>query len=52
MLEDYYVKPSTVDRVRASWLAPQIAFSGTESNHEKCSFSGDRHAGELSKLAS
>jgi integrase/recombinase XerD len=24
MLEDYYVKPSTVDRVRASWLAPQI----------------------------
>ena len=24
MLEDYYVKPSTVDRVPASWLAPQI----------------------------
>jgi integrase/recombinase XerD len=24
MLEDYYVKPSTVDRVRGSWLAPQI----------------------------
>jgi integrase/recombinase XerD len=24
MLEDDYVKPSTVDRVRASWLAPQI----------------------------
>lgn len=24
MLEDYYVRPSTVDRVRASWLAPQI----------------------------
>jgi integrase/recombinase XerD len=24
MLEDYYVKPSTVDRVRSSWLAPQI----------------------------
>jgi integrase/recombinase XerD len=24
MLEDYYVKPSTVDRVRTSWLAPQI----------------------------
>jgi integrase/recombinase XerD len=24
MLEDYYVKPATVDRVRASWLAPQI----------------------------
>ena len=24
MLEDYYVKPSTLDRVRASWLAPQI----------------------------
>jgi integrase/recombinase XerD len=24
MLEDYYVKPSTVDSVRASWLAPQI----------------------------
>ncbi len=24
MLEDYYVKPSTVDRVRANWLAPQI----------------------------
>lgn len=24
MLEDYYVKPVTVDRVRASWLAPQI----------------------------
>ena len=24
MLEDYYVKPSTIDRVRASWLAPQI----------------------------
>ena len=24
MLEDYYVKPSTVDRVRASWLASQI----------------------------
>ncbi len=23
MLEDYYVKPSTIDRVRASWLAPQ-----------------------------
>jgi len=21
MLEDYYVKPSTVDRVRGSWLA-------------------------------
>ena len=24
LLEGYYVKPSTVDRVRASWLAPQI----------------------------
>jgi integrase/recombinase XerD len=24
MLEDYYVKPSTIDRIRASWLAPQI----------------------------
>jgi hypothetical protein len=24
MLEDYYVKPSTIDRVRRSWLAPQI----------------------------
>jgi integrase/recombinase XerD len=24
MLEDYYIKPATVDRVRASWLAPQI----------------------------
>jgi hypothetical protein len=24
MLEGYYVKPATVDRVRASWLAPQI----------------------------
>jgi hypothetical protein len=24
MLEDYYVKASTVDGVRAGWLAPQI----------------------------
>jgi len=24
MLEDYYVKPSTIDRVRSSWLALQI----------------------------
>ena len=24
MFEDYYVKPSTIDRTRASWLAPQI----------------------------
>jgi integrase/recombinase XerD len=24
MLEDYYVKPATIDRVRSSWLAPQI----------------------------
>lgn len=24
MLEGYYVKPSTIERVRASWLAPQI----------------------------
>jgi integrase/recombinase XerD len=24
MLEYYYVKPSTIDRVRSSWLAPQI----------------------------
>ncbi len=24
MLEDYYVKPATIDRVRGSWLAPQI----------------------------
>jgi len=24
MFEDYYVKPSTIDRVRSSWLAPQI----------------------------
>ena len=24
MLEDYYVRPSTLDRIRASWLAPQI----------------------------
>jgi hypothetical protein len=25
MLEDYYVKPSTIDRVRSSWPAPQNA---------------------------
>ena len=24
MLERYFVKPSTVDRIRASWLAPEI----------------------------
>jgi len=24
MLEDYFLKPSTVDRIRAHWLAPQI----------------------------
>ncbi len=24
MLEDYYFKPSTIDRVRSSWLARQI----------------------------
>jgi len=24
MLERYFVKPSTVDRIRACWLAPQI----------------------------
>jgi hypothetical protein len=24
MLEGYYVKPSTIDRIRASWRAPQI----------------------------
>jgi len=24
MLEDYFVKPATVDRIRASWIAPQI----------------------------
>jgi hypothetical protein len=24
MLEDYYVKPTTMDRVRSSWLALQI----------------------------
>jgi integrase/recombinase XerD len=24
MLEDYYAKPSTIDRVRSCWLAPQI----------------------------
>jgi hypothetical protein len=24
MLEDDYVKPSTIDRIRGSWLAPQI----------------------------
>jgi integrase/recombinase XerD len=24
MLEDYYVKPTAIDRVRSSWLAPQI----------------------------
>jgi len=24
MLEDYYVKPSTIDRIRACWLAPQM----------------------------
>src|SRR5260370_32099912 len=24
MLEDYYVKPSTIDRVRSSWLALKI----------------------------
>jgi hypothetical protein len=24
MLEDYYVHPSTIDRIRASWLAPQM----------------------------
>lgn len=24
MLEDYYVKPSTIDRVRGSWLALRL----------------------------
>lgn len=24
MLEQYYIKPSTIDRIRANWLAPQI----------------------------
>ena len=24
MLEQYYVKPATVDRLRGSWIAPQI----------------------------
>jgi integrase/recombinase XerD len=24
MLEHYYVKPSTIDRIRASWLGSQI----------------------------
>jgi hypothetical protein len=24
MLEDYYVKPSTIDRIRVSRLAPQL----------------------------
>jgi integrase/recombinase XerD len=24
MLEDYFAKPSTIDRIRAHWLAPQI----------------------------
>ena len=24
MLERYFVKPSTVDRIRASWIAPAI----------------------------
>ena len=24
MLERYFVKPSTVDRIRSSWLAPEI----------------------------
>ena len=24
MLEQYFIKPATIDRIRASWLAPQI----------------------------
>jgi integrase/recombinase XerD len=24
MLEHYFVKPATVDRIRASWIAPSI----------------------------
>ena len=24
MLEEYFVKPATVDRIRASWIGPQI----------------------------
>ena len=24
MLEQYFVRPTTIDRIRASWLAPQI----------------------------
>ncbi len=24
MIEQYFVKPSTIDRIRRSWLAPQI----------------------------
>ena len=24
MLEDYFVKPQTVDRIRASWIGPEI----------------------------
>jgi hypothetical protein len=28
MFEDYYIKPSTSDRIRAIWLAPQIELLG------------------------
>jgi len=24
MLEEYFVKPDTVDRIRASWIGPEI----------------------------
>jgi hypothetical protein len=24
MLEEYFVKPGTVDRIRAAWIGPQI----------------------------
>jgi integrase/recombinase XerD len=38
MFEDYYVKPSTIDRVRGSWLAPQI---------ERATWNGSKHTGTL-----
>jgi len=33
MLEDYYVKPSTIDRIRSRWLAPQIRLSTLSAFH-------------------
>jgi hypothetical protein len=24
MLEEYFIKPSTIDRLRSSWIAPEI----------------------------